>query len=700
MNKILKFKPIACMLLACTMSAASAKTNRNIENQLLNSNPSSHLNLRKMSVMDSIPEDTTELVSHFEHTEIYEPKNTFPSFHHAAVVRYPTSADVLIELNITNYLKNPSYKLICKADDGTQKHRTVSSKMNQVLFTNLKLNQNYTVELETPDTTIVFGKFSTSQNPSDVLSVPDKFFHEIGAFSSLSDAVDPMQLLEHILGLNNISIYQRVSFIQDYYLKDEPLAIRIPSLPNLIPTIIGPITERVRQALQNANANPCNCNLLISSAVSISGGYLNSDPTHTTSSEPSEVTEKTYASDDLQGIKYTKTVQRLGPAKFYKLNMIANNAKKHKVHTESDRELGTETSYSPNWMIMAFNWLCTTNGSQNPSCCEKTIYYEYLYNTNIGATMNTGENNGTFSLAASIQDNAMIIESELTSGSSNPTNSSAIQIVDAGRAFAEVNFDREFNTHYIDTAALSATNIIKAAFSGSDEEIIAAAITEAVRLLKTKRFIHSGVKQDKEEKHTLLSSVNTRSVLLKPGKMRKIAMFSGQQGAVTAKNNKSHEKSATAYTLSDFRFAAHIPATDVLGNQCNNYSNNLFIIGGPNIGYTTPSKKHNHIQQTNDFYHLYQTGHNNGWMWGSESYDANNNPQSKLNIDNTENKDNEVVIENIQTIRVVDLSGRVIFECNEKIQLNEFLNSLESDKIVLINHLFYDGTFKTFKFIK
>ncbi len=584
--------------------------------------------------------------------------NVYPSLHHIAVARFVGVANAVVQLDITKWAKDKEYELVYSTATTKQKQKFAATK-NQVVLKNLKLNQTYSLELITSDATIPFGTFTTAKEEiSESLPVAAELFDAIGKFSS-DEANADKPIIDYIAQLSSINLYQRLSFVQDYLLNDELLIANPLVDENTVwkitktqveDVVLKPTDIDLQDPLGLTN---CSCALLTKSYVTITDGYKNYDANRTTSSA------NTFVKNDNQpdGHYSVFDTQLLGPGKYIGIGLGGRDNKRSYSLTSST-VFGT--NQFPHNVTIEYNWLCKkTDGTNAPLCCVKQVDLMYTYNTHLLTALNNGNSKGSYDLAAHAEDYAIIMESNL--GMVNKIyRPITAQVIDAGRAFIQAKCSRDFYNGYIDTAATVIKNIVRSALDGSPLDIVNAALDGVVALIKTNTHTTAGSCGTTNLQSTLLPDRTVRLYLLS-GIPKKVQMFSAYTVNVETYNNHSQAKDAFCSVLSDFRIASHLPCLDTEDGKCNNYSNNAFMVGGPN-NYTGISRKQNYMDQVNSFYVVRNTNHNANWMWGIEDYDCNGNPKYRLSAENETLP--EIVESEIAKIEVYSLLGAKLFEGN------------------------------------
>jgi hypothetical protein len=292
-----------------------------------------------------------------------------------AVVRFEDHAEGVVEFKSNE--EREDYRFFIKSNEGDAQE--VSVKDNRIYFERLPLDNQITLyytnkcEEETSIATLV-----TTVNNQDYINVSSKTIFDLANDWANQKEEKNVGLDQYILNLEGVDRYEKLSFIQDFFLNDNPYPRDVTD-----EDIVRSIKEGSR------GPNECNCKTLeLKTSEVMNPGNANLANATFGAGQPTALNDRYSKKSSLWFYDAVST----GPAKKVHLggHMSGCQGSGYKTFVTQN---GPGATGTPLYASLKYSLICV-GAQENPGICdcEKTVEVAYRYDTKLQS--NAFENTG------------------------------------------------------------------------------------------------------------------------------------------------------------------------------------------------------------------------------------------------------------------------------------------------------------------
>lgn len=266
---------------------------------------------------------------------------------------------------------------------------------NQAIITNLPYGHSY--EVETVDgcgNSYILERFSTTdQSRTGGIKVSDDTYAAILAFQK---AVNPAPLTEFITDNAELSVHEKLAFLQDYYLDGVPI-----DGGDDLNEVVARVTAVIGTQIEFPT---CRCGVIFNQSHYASTGIDRGNGRNGNYDFERDVIPKQSHGSNAS---YWYNRSDIGAAKSDFLFNEGFKSKRNKAYAYDYNVLG-ENNISPYFGRLAYNYLCTANGFPSVCPCEIPLILHYKYDTKVEAySTNLSGAGGTKTAMTNTQDLAV-----------------------------------------------------------------------------------------------------------------------------------------------------------------------------------------------------------------------------------------------------------------------------------------------------
>ncbi|ASZ11115.1 hypothetical protein KTO58_19655 [Chitinophaga pendula] len=331
--------------------------------------------------VDTVPDDGTP----FEFSDPKELLYKFdsclaPVVNRISVVRFDGYANAFVDL--PNAKKQQQFTII-SADGKTYNKKFAAD--TGFFAVNLPLHMEFTVSsTNSCGKEVKVGTFSTETDVKEQLSVSPKLFNKVSDYYYKPGQENVYQL---IVGAQDISYYEKLSFVQEYLWDGQPFPANIDFVRG--GKVIYYVTDAaffidIKKLLEywdKIYKSKCNCKVInVDATVSPNAGYV----------QPNGTVYPGYQSyieyNNSNSYKAWAGYSRLGAARYEQAWQEGKNSGGKQLIFGGDPSYAVTPYYGRIW----YNWICT-NASGYPSsvcaCPPKDIHITYRYDTELRSNL-------------------------------------------------------------------------------------------------------------------------------------------------------------------------------------------------------------------------------------------------------------------------------------------------------------------------